>query len=229
MTPLGRLKEIIEILKQRREELTNQLISEELSYNAPNYVSDILGGSKPISELFLKKLEVVYSISKEWIMKGKGEKFVNKEGYNNTVAEQPTLYGKKKKSGQAGRIGVPIFDIPNASAIINHESTPVGYVGIPWFKDCTFGIRISGDDMCPKICNGDYIFVKEVNTNEIIMGDDYLILTHKGNEIIRYVHPHETQDDCISLISENQLKPATTLAISAIRKMYKVKGVIKSY
>lgn len=227
MTPLDRLKTTIEILKKSREDLTNQMISKDLSYNAPNYVSDILGESKPINKLFLKKLEDVYSISQEWIMTGKGEMFVNEEGHNSKVTERPTPYERKPAS--AGWIGVPVFDVPIVPAIINHESTPIGYVTIPWFKDCVFGIRISGDDMSPKICNGDYILCKEVNINEIIMGDDYLILTHKGNEIVRYVLPHKTKDDCISLIPGNQSKPSATLAISAIRKMYKVKGVIKSY
>lgn len=227
MTELDRLKEAIEILKKTRRNLTNQLISSELSYNSQNYVSDILGGSKGITKLFLKRLEVVYSISEKWIMTGKGKMFVDEGTNSNTVAEQSVPYQRKR--GQAGWIGVPIFDAPIALSVINHESTPVGYVTIPSFKDCAFGIRISGDEMRPKICNGDYILCKEVNINEIIMGDDYLVLTHKGTEIVRYVYPHEKKDDYILLNTENQSKPPTTLAISAINKMYKVKGVIKSY
>lgn len=227
MTPLDRLKTVIEILKKSSEDLTNQTISKELSYNSPNYVSDILGGSKRINKLFLKNLEDVYSISQEWIMNGEGGMFISEEEHNNKVANQPTLYGQKP--GTAEWIGVPVFDVPMASAIVKHENTPVGYVTIPWFKDCAFGIRISGDDMHPKICNGDYILCKEVNINEIIMGDDYLVLTHKGTEIVRYVYPHKTKDNYISLISGNQSKPSTALAKSAIYKIYKVKGVIKSY
>ncbi|NLR81914.1 helix-turn-helix transcriptional regulator [Chitinophaga eiseniae] len=227
MTQLDRLKEVIEILKRTRKGLTNQLISRELSYNSRNYVSDILGGSKKINKLFRERLEVVYSISREWIVTGKGKMFVEEETNNNTVAEQPTPY--RQKRGRAGWIGVPIFDVPIALSLINHESTPVGYVTIPSFRDCAFGIRISGDEMRPKICNGDYILCKEVNINEIIMGDDYLVLTHKGTEIVRYVYPHEKKDDYILLNTGNQSKPSTTLAISAINKMYKVKGVIKSY
>jgi hypothetical protein len=153
--------------------------------------------------------------------------FIHEEEHNNTVADQPTRYGQKP--GPAGWIGVPVFDVPMASVLVNPKSTPVGYVTIPWFKDCAFGIRISGDDMHPKICNGDYILCKEININEIIMGDDYLVLTHKGTEIVRYVYPHKTKDNYVSLISGNQSKPSTTLAKSAIHKMYKVKGVIKSY
>ncbi|TWF37322.1 peptidase S24-like protein [Chitinophaga polysaccharea] len=227
MTQLNRLKEAVAILKKTRRDLTNQLISRELSYNSRNYMSDILGGSKGITKLFLERLEVVYSISGKWITTGKGKMFIDVETNNNIVTEQPIPYRRKRR--QAEWIGVPIFDVPITLSVINHESTPVGYVTIPLFKDCAFGIRISGDDMRPKICNGDYILCKEVNINEIIMGDDYLVLTHNGNEIVRYVYPHEKQDDCISLNTGNQSKPSTTLAISAIRKMYKVKGVIKSY
>lgn len=153
--------------------------------------------------------------------------FNKEEVYNNETAEQPVPYGKK--TTRTGWIGVPMFDVPLALAILNHKSAPIGHVTLPWFRDCILVIRVSGDDMCPKICNGDYIFCKEINVDEIIMGDDYLILTKKGTEIIRNIQPYKTQDKYIILIPVNQSKHSMKLAISDINKIYKVKGVIKSY
>lgn len=223
MTPIDRLKETIAILKNIRKGLTNQMISKELGYNSETYVSDIIGGSKRINDSFLKKLKNVYSINGEWIMQGKGEMFVDEAGRGKLVAESAIPYG------EAGWSGVPVFDVPIASGIINREITPVDYVKIARFKDCEFGIQASGDEMSPRICNGDYILCKEVHTNEIIIGDVYLILTKKGNEVVRYAQPHKTKSGHILLTSEKQSASSTVLALSAVRKIYKVRGVIRNF
>lgn len=226
MTPLDRLKAAIDILKKNMEGLTNQLIGKRIRYDSPNYVSDILGGSKPISKLFLKKMKVEYSINTEWILTGKGEMFVQDTRHDSQVMETPALYGKRQ--GQVSWVGVPIFDVP-VVAIFNHKSSPIGYVTIPRFQDCVFGIQASGDDMLPDISNGDYILCKETSINEIINGGSYLIVTHQGNEIVRTVRVHKTNSEYISLIPANQSKPSARLARSVIHRIYKIKGVIKSY
>lgn len=231
MAPLDRLKDAINMLKKSKENFTNEMISNELMYS-PTYLSDILGASKPINNLFLRRLEAEYSINREWIMKGEGDMFVNETGGMVTEPAAPYVHGQKagkKRAGKIGWAGVPVFDVPIASGVINHQSMPVGYMSIPRFKDCVFGIQVSGEDMAPKICSGDYIFCKEVDINEIIVGEAYLILTRKGNEVVGYVQPHKTRSGYLSLTSEKQPKSSTALAITAIRKIYKVKGVVRSY
>ena len=233
MSKLDRLKEAISILKKSRKGLTNEIISKELGYRTPTYLSDILGGSKQINKIFCSKLEIEYSINSKWIINGEGDLFANKTEHSSMVTEPAVPYGDgpgKKSIGKVSWAGVPVFDVPIASGVINHESMPVGYIGIPRFKDCIFAIQVSGEDMAPKICNGDYILCKEAaDIEEIIIGEVYLILTRKGNEVVTYAQPHKTRNGYLLLTSEKQLKSSTTLAISAIHKIYKVKGVVKSY
>lgn len=229
---LNRLREAISTLKENREGLTNEAICAKLGYNSASYLSDILGGSKPISKFLLEYLRVEYSISEKWILEGEGKMFIKKTEDNNTSKESGAIYqatpkSKGKKADGDGWIGVPVFDVPLASGIL--EQTTASYVDIPRFRDCVLGIQVSGDSMSPKIRNGDYVLCKETDVNEIIMGDVYLILTHKGTEVIKYVYPHETKSDCILLVSDNRSLPPTELPKSSVLKIYKVKGIIKSY
>jgi hypothetical protein len=76
MNKKERLKGIIEIIKSKHK-LTNEKLSELLEYNSSTYISDILGGSKNISGLFLIRLEKKFGANKSYIEKGEGEKFVD--------------------------------------------------------------------------------------------------------------------------------------------------------
>jgi hypothetical protein len=84
MTKEFRLKKAIEYLKEKGKTLTNEAIAFKLGYRTKNYVSDILSGSKDITEIFLEKLEGEYSISKTWIETGIGL-MINEE----TIANEP--------------------------------------------------------------------------------------------------------------------------------------------
>ena len=100
MTPLERLKKVIETLKEEDSNLTNEVISEKLEYRSKNYLSDILSGAKKINGLFLTRLEDIFQISREWIMTGKGEKIVEKSNIN----EHFSRYGKKTNNATDAHI-----------------------------------------------------------------------------------------------------------------------------
>ncbi|GAA0540408.1 S24 family peptidase [Chitinophaga japonensis] len=227
MTPRDRLNEVITLIKKTQPERTNEAVSEQLGYSR-NYVSDLLGRKK-INKLFCQSLQQRYGVNGDWIMTGQGEMFVSEAVTGSKLHNMRTSYGAGKKgAGKTGRAGVPVFDAPVLS-IINGESTPVEHVSLSRFKDCAFCIRVSGDDMCPGICNGDYIFCKEISTSEIIMGDKHLVLTHNGVQVVAYLHPAAAEDDHLSLTWERSSKPATDLALSAIHKIYRISGVIKTF
>ena len=72
MTSIERLKKAVDYLKKIDPDLSNELMSIKLGYRAKTYLSDILGGSKPINDIFLSKFQVEYSISSDWIKSGQG-------------------------------------------------------------------------------------------------------------------------------------------------------------
>lgn len=72
MEQLERFKKAIEYLKTKAEKPTNDAVSKLLRYKTPSYISDVIGGSKPITDLLLDRM-VDNSINKEWIETGKGK------------------------------------------------------------------------------------------------------------------------------------------------------------
>lgn len=98
MNSTERLKKAIEYIKSKNGTLTNDGISKSLRYRSPSYVSDLLGGSKPINDIFLSKLQDEYSINAHWITDGKGEMVLLKEITNNDGAgANPEILGNYLK------------------------------------------------------------------------------------------------------------------------------------
>jgi len=75
MKPTPRLREAIEFIKIQND-LTNDDLSLALGYKTKSYVSDILGGSKLITRLFLDRLKAYYKINPQYILGGTPEMIV---------------------------------------------------------------------------------------------------------------------------------------------------------
>lgn len=150
---------------------------------------------------------------------------------NNAIA----LSKKSNDGGPPNWPGLPIFEAPVTLGLIETirdepVMSPDFYLPVPQFRDCTFGTRAAGDSMYPEIRNGDYVICKEVtDVREIIMGDIYLVITNGGMETVKYIHPHPSNKDYLILAARNESIPKTELPKEAIRKVYKVKGVLKAY
>lgn len=70
MEQLKRLKEIVEYLKGKHKYATNEDLARALRYETPNYISDILGGTKPINRIFLKRLSEQFAVNTAYIIDG---------------------------------------------------------------------------------------------------------------------------------------------------------------
>lgn len=75
MEPIERFKKAVEYLKTKAETPTNEGVSKLLKYKTLSYVSDVIGGSKPLSDFILERL-VEFSINTDWIKTGKGNMLV---------------------------------------------------------------------------------------------------------------------------------------------------------
>lgn len=71
MDRLDRFIKAVEYLKPLAGEATNEGVSRLLKYKSSNYISDIIGGSKPLTPFVLERM-VEYSINPDWIETGKG-------------------------------------------------------------------------------------------------------------------------------------------------------------
>lgn len=72
MDKLNRFIKAVEYLKTKADKPTNEEVSRLLRYKTLSYISDVIGGSKPITDLLLDRM-VEKSINKDWIETGKGQ------------------------------------------------------------------------------------------------------------------------------------------------------------
>jgi hypothetical protein len=83
MERLDRFIKAVEYLKPFASEPTNEGVSRLLKYKTLNYISDIIGGSKPITPFVLERM-VEFSINIDWIETGKGAMLLpNKQNIGN--------------------------------------------------------------------------------------------------------------------------------------------------
>lgn len=68
-----RLIEALNYLKTQDPSLSNPDISRALKYETDNYVTDIIAGRKKVTPLFLKRLNLEYSINTDWVQTGRGK------------------------------------------------------------------------------------------------------------------------------------------------------------
>lgn len=83
----SRVISAIEKVKEEFRISTNELLSKELRYKALNYVSDIVGGSKPITDLFIGRLKERFNINEEYLKTGKGSLFINENSTSKNSRE----------------------------------------------------------------------------------------------------------------------------------------------
>jgi len=82
MEQIERFKKAVEYLKTKAKKPTNEEVSRLLRYKTLSYISDVIGGSKPINDLLLDRM-VENSINKEWVETGKGKMLIEgKESKN---------------------------------------------------------------------------------------------------------------------------------------------------
>tara|TARA_R110002111_G_scaffold5920_9_gene27426 strand:+ start:2382 stop:3038 length:657 start_codon:yes stop_codon:yes gene_type:complete len=146
------------------------------------------------------KCEIIYSyfpeINLEWLLTGKGSMLK----INNQVNESPEEYSTVQK-------GVPYYDVDFTASFLeatnNQQVQPDSYVSHPFFKDCEFVVRASGQSMAKLIKHGDAIGLTRIpNWMDFIpMGEIYAIVTTNNFRMIKIITKGETKDS-FTLISK---------------------------
>jgi hypothetical protein len=91
MERLSRFIKAVDYLKTKADEPTNEAVSRLLKYKTENYISDVIGGSKPISKFLLERM-VEFSINEDWIETGKGKMLIEPKPGPSAVNEDPAIY-----------------------------------------------------------------------------------------------------------------------------------------
>ena len=147
-----------------------------------------------------------------WLLTGEGEML--KEAADVTIPSHRIRYWVDVDA-TAG--GVTQFDDMMSSQYID--------LAIPEFRDCTDAVNLYGDSMLPLYKSGQIIILKEWQESFIDYGNVYLVVTKKGNRMVKYLRKGSDADHVLC-VSENKEFDSFEILMDDILRLYLVKGSI---
>lgn len=147
-----------------------------------------------------------------WLLTGEGEML--KEATDVTIPSHRIRYWVDVDA-TAG--GVTQFDDMMSSQYID--------LAIPEFRDCTDAVNLYGDSMLPLYKSGQIIILKEWKESFIDYGNVYLVVTKKGNRMVKYLRKGSDADHVLC-VSENKEFDSFEILMDDILRLYLVKGGI---
>lgn len=141
MERLERFIKAVEYLKPLAGEATNEGVSRLLKYKSANYISDIIGGSKPLTPFVLERM-VEYSINPDWIETGKG----------SMVIPSKPIEGKKDPSNillDTSTINVTLQDYIDLLKAMNTKEEERGKELISIIKELAAGQKAISEALRP--------------------------------------------------------------------------------
>lgn len=191
-----RLSEIIRNIKFSKR-LTQSEIACEVGVSA-TYLSDVLNGRAPVSELFSDKLTSVFrEYSKQWLLTGEGDMLLQSpapSGIEDDIPERDL-----------------VLFFPNllvsASVLENMplENQEYTQLALPGLGGC-WAITVRGESMYPRVNSGDIVIFDPHTAEWIRNGEMYVVVTRDNHSMIKRVTelpPTEDGSRRFRFISEN--------------------------
>ncbi len=215
MQQFERLKVIRNHYKLTQDEFARGLEIKQGSY------SDIERGRiDNISTSILTKIAFYYNININWLLTGEGE----------------MLKGEMKKNEKitTNKNSIPMISLNTIAGYhdLDHDDmlAQCEQYAIPDFseKGAEFVIRVSGNSMCPKYCNGDIVACRIVKDIVFLQwGKPYVIDSSQGI-MIKRVYEEKDNPNCIRCYSDNkEFYPEFVIPKSDIRSLSIVVGLIR--
>lgn len=151
-------------------------------------------------------------VNETWLLTGEGEML--KESTEATAPHNRIRYWVDVDA-TAG--GVTLFDDQVTPKYIDLD--------IPEFRDCTDAVNLYGDSMLPLYKSGQIIILKEWIESFIDYGNVYLVITKKGNRMVKYLRKGSDPQHVLC-VSENKDFDPFEIEKADILRLYLVKGGI---
>ncbi len=162
------------------------------------------GISKELAELITTKY---ITVSKAWVLTGEGNMFI-------------------EDAAKQQNITVPYYKMDAVQFVLTKEYVaPTYHIFVPMFSGCDFAVLSFGAAMSPEIPQGSIVLCRKVDTNAILPGENYLIVSAPFNGI-RCIRkdPDSTR---VRLVPKNK-EDYDEIAIEQkeIKRLYLIKGII---
>lgn len=181
-------------------------LSQGLIHQAKSGKADL--GTKTIDKI----IDTYQDLDRNWLLTGNGEML---KGAVEVPAPSHRIRYWMDVDATAG--GVTLFDDMMSSQYID--------LAIPEFSDCTDAVNLYGDSMLPLYKSGQIIILKEWKESFIDYGNVYLVITKKGNRMVKYLRKGSDADHVLC-VSENKEFDSFEILMDDILRLYLVKGGI---
>ncbi len=195
-------------------QLNPKSFSEAIGLERPQAIYDIQSGkTKSISSKMADKIISAFpEINRSWLLAGEGEML---HGATEEAAPHNRIRYWVDVDATAG--GVTLFDDQVTNKYIDLD--------IPEFHDCTDAVNLYGDSMLPLYKSGQIIILKEWMESFIDYGNVYLVITKKGNRMVKYLRKGSDARHVLC-VSENKEFDPFEIEKDDILRLYLVKGGI---
>lgn len=181
-------------------------LSQGLIHQAKSGKSDL--GTKTVDKI----IDTYQDLDRNWLLTGNGEML---KGAGEVPAPGHRIRYWVDVDATAG--GVTLFDDMVSSQYID--------LAIPEFRDCTDAVNLYGDSMLPLYKSGQIIILKEWKESFIDYGNVYLVVTRKGNRMVKYLRKGSDAEHVLC-VSENKEYDSFEILMDDILCLYLVKGSI---
>lgn len=195
-------------------QLNPKSFSEAIGLERPQAIYDIQSGkTKSISSKMADKIISAFpEINRSWLLAGEGEML---HGATEEAAPHNRIRYWVDVDATAG--GVTLFEDQVTDKYIDLD--------IPEFHDCTDAVNLYGDSMLPLYKSGQIIILKEWMESFIDYGNVYLVITKKGNRMVKYLRKGSDARHVLC-VSENKEFDPFEIEKDDILRLYLVKGGI---
>lgn len=146
---------------------------------------------------------------------------------------EPYIENRRSNKLNTVQEGIPIYeDAPyTLGNVESYRDTPIDkanfWITIPGLRNCNYGVRATGDSMHPLIRNHALVVGEEITDWKMFIpsGDIYIIRVRNGQETIKYIQTHESDQKKFMLVPYNTAAKAGEVLKKDIVKIWKAKAV----
>lgn len=174
------------------------LLRSETLYQIKNGKNGI---SRNVADCIVDKFP---QISKPWLLTGYGSMYA---GDDDNCAMQIPFYN---------------CDLRTVPEVVGVRK-PDSYMFVPQIRSADFAIRYCSDDMEPSIADGTILFLKKIEPESMILGNEYVII---GQKLVTLRKVRSTSDDAVLMleVANKENYDNMIIRLSDIREVYAVKG-----
>lgn len=193
--------------------------SEELGYNRPQVVYDIIKGkTKGISESIANKITSVFpEVSKIWLLTGEGNMLKNETVITTEIPEDSTSENI-----------IPLLPVEAIAGGLQYWSRGVELADcrkvISPIPGADFAIQVSGDSMEPEIHNGTFVYIKKINERSFIPWGNTMVVDTENGVVVKKLYPVDSDTNVILAKSVNPDYPPFKIPTDSIYGIYRVLG-----